>query len=380
MKNWKHITFEQRKIISSLLTKRYKLVEIADLLELDPTSISKEIKRNRIVDNKSKRVTDQRCKLTDRFPFTCNGCHKKYSSCPFLQFKYIASSAQSKADERLVKSRVGINMSESEFAEMDRIIKEGIDNKESIYHIVKSNPGITPSVPTVYRLINERKLTTKRMDLPYAVTYKKRKVSPQYEYKENSKIDRSKRTYIDYLDYIHNHRNVFPVQMDFLGSIRSDKKSILTMTIPDLHYVMLFIIESPNQTKVHSVLNKLEQALGNADFTRVFPLILTDRDPCFSDFDSIETSFELSTERTRIFYCDSFNSSQKANVEQINKQLRKFFPKGKTIDHHTSETVREIGSIINKSRIQSLAGFTPNEAFEKIYGETILSQLTSILV
>lgn len=88
-------------------------------------------------------------------------------------------------------------MSESEFAEMDRIIKEGIDNKESIYHIVKSNPGITPSVPTVYRIINERQLTTKRMDLPYAVTYKKRKVSPQYEYKENSKIDRSKRTYID---------------------------------------------------------------------------------------------------------------------------------------------------------------------------------------
>ena len=47
MKDWKHINFEQRKVISSWISHNYKLKEIADTLGLNPTSISKEVKRNR---------------------------------------------------------------------------------------------------------------------------------------------------------------------------------------------------------------------------------------------------------------------------------------------------------------------------------------------
>ena len=115
-------------------------------------------------------------------------------------------------------------------------------DKQSVYHIVKHNPEITASVPTVYRLINNHQLSTKRIDLPYAVKYKKRKSLKQYEYRENSRIDRSQRTYIDFLAFQHDRPGLYHVQMDFLGSIRTDKKSILTMTIPSLHYVMLFYL------------------------------------------------------------------------------------------------------------------------------------------
>ncbi len=83
--------------------------------------------------------------------------------------------------------------------------------------------------------------------------------------------------------------------------------------------------------------------------------------------------------RTYLFYCDSFNSSQKANVEQMNKQLRKFFPKGKSIDHFTKEEVKDINLIINKSRIASLAGDAPNNAFLKLFGESSLAILTDSL-
>lgn len=60
------------------------------------------------------------------------------------------------------------------------------------------------------------------MDLPYAVSYKKRKVLKQYEYKENSRIDRSNRKYIDFLAFQHNHPGLFHVQMDFLGTVKTD--------------------------------------------------------------------------------------------------------------------------------------------------------------
>ena len=43
-----HLIFDQRKIINSCLSQNKKLCEIAVLLDMDPTSVSKEIKRNRI--------------------------------------------------------------------------------------------------------------------------------------------------------------------------------------------------------------------------------------------------------------------------------------------------------------------------------------------
>lgn len=48
MKTWKHLNLEQRKIISLGIVHNDKLIEIAGRLELDPSGISKEVRRNRI--------------------------------------------------------------------------------------------------------------------------------------------------------------------------------------------------------------------------------------------------------------------------------------------------------------------------------------------
>jgi Transposase and inactivated derivatives, IS30 family len=375
MKKWKHLNNEQRKLIASFLTKGMKLCEIADYLQFDPTTISKEIKRNRIITKKGK--TDKVCKHTIRFPYCCNGCKKRYQLCPFKQYKYDSSNAHDMYQAKLINSRSGLNMTPEEYLKLDTTIKNGVDNNQSIYHIIKSNPDLNISVPSVYRLINQRKLTVKRMDLPYAVTYKKRKSLKQYEYRENSKIDRSQRTYLEFLLYKRNHPHLFHIQMDFLGKIISDKKSILTVTIPDIHFVILFLVEAPNSQKVVNLFNHLELLLTTSAFSVVFPFILTDRDPSFSNIDDIESSCITSEPRTSIFFCDSFNSSQKANVEQMNKQLRKFFPKGKSIDHLLQDDLNKVALLINNTHIASLSGATPNEAFIKVFGDELYNKLMS---
>ena len=352
---------------------------MADLLQVDPSSLSKELKRNRILSKKGIQQ-NKVCKQSLRFPYVCNGCAKKYKACPFTQYRYDSKAAQTVADLRLVQTRQGLNMTQEAYQFLDKTIKEGVAEGQSIYHIVQHTPQLSVSVPTVYRLINTRQLSTKRLDLPYAVRYKKRKSSKQYEYKENNRIDRSKRTYLDFLAFQFNRPGLFHVQMDFLGSIQADKKSILTLTIPSLHYVLLFLVESPTSQKVMDLFNQLELHLTTKCFTQLFPFILTDRDPCFSHFDGIESSDHSIHPRTHLFYCDSFNSSQKANVEQMNKQLRKFFPKGKSIDHFNREKVRDVNQFINASRIASLSGATPNEALAKLYGQDVLDLLTHILI
>ena len=125
MKDWKHLTLEQRKAISNGISHNYKLKEIAETLGFDPTSISMEVKRNRDATTIGLNTTD--CKRTQRWPYICTGCKKKYNnSCLFTKYKYDAEKAQNKANINLVNSRKGIDISSEQFVKLDSIIKEGI--------------------------------------------------------------------------------------------------------------------------------------------------------------------------------------------------------------------------------------------------------------
>ena len=377
---FEHLNHESRKIISNSLTKGLKAKEIAYILNVDDRTISKEIKRNRVLSKDAYRnVKDPICAKTLKYPYVCNGCKDKYI-CHKKQYRYDVTRAQGLADYRLVATRQGINLTKEEFEILNKKIKDGINSKKTIYDIVKDNDDIIVSVPTVYRYINSGLLDTKRANLPYAPKYKKRKKLKEYEYLENRKIDRSNRTFLDYLAFVKNSPNIFSSQMDFLGSIKTDINSILTLTIPELHFVMLFLIEKKNSKKVVSLFNELEEVLGIDGFKTLFPCILTDRDPSFSDFLNIEFSNVTGELRTRVFYCDAFKSNQKANVENMNKQLRKYFPKKASVDKVTNVDLANTMNFINNLRVPSLSGFTPNEAFIEVYGKELLDKLYSYLM
>ena len=370
---WEHLNIEKRKIISHLISQKKKLCEIAEMLNMDPTSISKEVKRNRYLSCPGY-LKEVKCKRLDRFPFVCNACHRKYSDCRYDQYRYDSERAQEKADYLLHNSRKGINVNKEEFEKINDLVKEGIYRKESIYHIVKSH-DIQVSVPTIYRWINGKLMTTEKTDLPYAVSFKKRKKNKEkYNYSKN-KIDRTSRTYLDYLEYRRAFPGEYTVQMDFLGSIKSDSNTILTLTIPELHFVLLKILKNPNQQSIINFFNHLEEELGIQNFKNIFPSILTDRDPCFTNYKDIEFSHVNGEQRTRIFYCDAYKSSQKGNVENMNKQLRKFFPKKSSINNFTDEQIKDINQIIINTKVQSLGGYSPREAFVKTYGFECLNIL-----
>lgn len=374
MKQWKHLTLEQRKVISSGISHEIKLKEIGKSLQVDPTSISKEVKRNRIEISTG---LNNDCKRTQRWPYVCSGCSKKYiNNCPFTKYKYDANKAQQKADINLVNSRRGIDVDDEEFKQLDTIIKNGVDEKKSIYQIkIENNDTIKKSISTLYGYINKGYLTTKRIDLPYAVAYKKRKHNKKYEYSENNKIDRTGHTYLDYLAFIHKYPGVYVWQLDFLGAIKTDNNNILTFILPNLQFTLLNIIKNPNSSKVVEFFDALEEKLGIEVFKKLIPSILTDRDPNFSDIEGICFSKKTGEERCKIFFCDPYVSNQKPNVENMNKQIRLFFPKGKSIDKYSQNDIKLINETIINKPLRSLDGNTPREAFIKIFDEDIFNKL-----
>ena len=373
MKDWKHLILEQRKVIASGIAHNYKLKDIGESLDFDPTSISKEVKRNRIEISIGLKND---CKRTKRWPYVCTGCNKRYNNCPYTKYKYDAKKAQEKADINLVNSRRGIDITSDEFKQLDTIIKNGIDDNKSIYQIkIENNDTIKQCVSTLYGYINNGYLTTKRIDLPYAVTYKKRKHNKKYEYSDNNKIDRTGHTYLDYLAFLHKNPGIYVWQLDFLGSIKTDNNSILTFILPNLQFTLLEIVKNPNSEKVVEFFDKLEEILGTNTFKELIPVILTDRDPSFADIDGICYSKITGEERCKLFFWDPYVSNQKPNVENMNKQIRLFFPKGKTVNKYSKNDIKKINKTILNKPLRSLDGNTPKEAFIKVFDEDIFNKL-----
>ena len=262
MKNWKHINFEQRKTIYSCVAHNYKVKDIGELLDLDPTSISKEVKRNR-VPMSLKNNTESSCDKLKRWPYVCNNCKNRYGNCPYVKFKYDAKIAQRIANANLINSRKGLDLDDKEFKEIDKIIKNGIDNDKSLYQIkIENKDKINKSITTLYRYVNKGYLTTKRIDLPYAVKYKKRKHNKKYDYSDNH-IDRSNHTYLEYLVFIHENPRVNVWQLDFLGSIKTDSKAILSFILPEVHFTLIDIIKNPISQKVVKFFDDLEEKNWN---------------------------------------------------------------------------------------------------------------------
>ena len=375
MKKWKHINFEQRKTIASGIAHKMKLKDIAELLYLDTTGVSREVKRNRTIVEPIKSNNDI-CPTLKRWPYVCSNCKKRYKDCPFNKYYYNAKLAQKYADYNLKSSRRGLDISSDEFKTLDTIIKNGVDNNKSIYQIkIENKDIIDKSITTLYRYINKGYLTTSRLDLPYAVKYKKRKHNKKYDYSNNNKIDRTGHTYLDYLSYLHKNPGTFVWQLDFLGSIKSDSKSILTFILPNLQFTLLEIINKPDSSKVVEFFDKLEERIGTENFIELIPVILTDRDPCFADIFGICFSKITGEERCKIFYCDPYVSNQKPNVENINKQLRLFLPKKSSIDKYSKNDIKQINYTILNKPLKSLDSYTPKEAFIKVFDEDLFDKL-----
>ena len=69
------------------------------------------------------------------------------------------------------------------------------------------------------------------------------KHNKKYNYSNNN-IDRNNHTYLDYLSCMHKNPNCNVWQLDFLGTIKSDSKSILSFILINIHFTIIDIIKN----------------------------------------------------------------------------------------------------------------------------------------
>jgi len=216
-KKHKHLTLDDRSEIEVCIKKEMSFKAIGKLIGKDPTTISKEVKRNSTHYANAPEATGI-CPKLQKASFCCNPCKKRSSgfACGYNRVVYLAKQAHQKYECLLVESREGIPLTTEQFYKDDAIIAEGIKKGQHIYHIIKTNE-LSCSQSSIYRHINKGYSAVSRMDLPRAVKFKPRKVTPKEFIPKALKVGR---TYADFLLYKEEHELVSWVEMDtVIGTI-----------------------------------------------------------------------------------------------------------------------------------------------------------------
>ncbi len=150
-------------------------------------------------------------------PFVCNGCTQKYSF-KLTKYYYRALPSFNKYKSVLSESRQGINLTELELSNLDRIVSPLIKKGQSISHIYKTH-DIPCSRTTLYRYLSNNCFSVGPIDLPRKVRMKKRK---QRNIEPKDTKAKTNRTYGDFQKYHEFIRYVLPKGVFFNGLLQTD--------------------------------------------------------------------------------------------------------------------------------------------------------------
>ena len=102
----KHMTLDDRIEIQECLNKGMTFKAIAQRIEKDQTTVSKEVKLHGKFHTNGFTKTDECCPKLLKAPFVCNGCPKRnHSNCQYPRRIYHAKTAQKEYEMVLVESK-----------------------------------------------------------------------------------------------------------------------------------------------------------------------------------------------------------------------------------------------------------------------------------
>lgn len=412
-KKGKHLSREERYEIQRGLREKRTFVEIALMIGCSPDTISKEIRNHRYKKPfDSKRVIPNRCKYRDscrkrdickkkkghkcripcrqctscnklcpdfvdypcpvetKPPYVCNACHKS-ASCFFTKYLYNADYAQREYEEKLHRSREGIDLTKDELIALDELVSPLIKKGQPIAHIMESHREEIPcSERTLYTYIGKGYLTARNVDMRRTVRYKKRHRKVEVKVSPRKKADHH---YRDYQRMLLNEPETRVVEMDTVEGVKGGKVQ-QTFFWKKEKLMLSFLLDNKDMAGTVGTLDYLEERLGRELFAELFPVILTDNGTEFADPDLFEYGKD-GNRRTRLYYCEPRRSDQKGALEKNHEYIRYVLPKGSSFDWLTQEKVLLMINHINSTARPGLKGKRPIDLALQNFGMDVIEKL-----
>ena len=363
MTKHKHLTLSDRNDIQLGLERGETFKAIGQSILKDPTTVSKEVKRNRQV--RESTCHNLPCPLLDKATFVCNGCPKRRQNCGYKKILYLAKQAQKQYEQTLVEAREGTPLNSKTFWDMNKVISDGVKKGQHIYHILKTH-NLDVSSSTVYRHIRKGYLSIAPIDLARAVKFKERRKTKLPSIPKEAKKGRS---YEDFQNYLALHQLDSWLEMDTVMG-RMGGKVLLTFNLSFCNFIFARLLDNKTALEVTKHLYDIKNTLHQADkdFCQLFPVILTDNGGEFARVDDIEMDVRG---ESKLFFCDPNRSDQKGRIEKNHTLIRDILPKGTYFDNLTQEDINLVCSHVNSVKRAALNGKSAYELFAFTYGEEI---------
>lgn len=393
-----HLTESHRIKIEHYLNENYSYRKIAELLNVNVSTISREVKRNirtysisnhmvvvecihkdnceRLKGSSKSKMCSINCpdyelRKCDRFSTknakpVCNSCPNN-AKCKLARKKYIANVANNKYELRIIL-RPKIRITQEQFDFINKLFSEKMTKGQSISVIYQNHKDeIMISENTVRNYLKRGLLKSNQLDMirPRFTANKsvKRRVIKNVDLLNG-------RTYEDYINYT-KEKDILIVQLDTVVGKLVDNKKILTIHWPSFHFQIGILLEKLSPSFVNNALMELKNKLGLVTYKILFQVILTDNGIEFSLLDEIEID-ENGELITKVFFCDPYKSSQKGSCERNHEFIRYVLPKGVSFDNLNQKDVDLIFSHINSTPRNSLGFKTPFELFKTAFGIEVL--------
>ena len=210
----------------------------------------------------------------------------------------------------------------------------------------------TVCTKTLYRYVDLGLLPIKNIDLPE----KLRRNTKQHEVRENKKnLGRSIEERPETVDLREEfgHWEIDSV----LGKKNENEPAVVALTERKIRSSIWLKVKDHSAEAVDEALDQLFETFGDK-YREVFKTITSDNGSEFANLSRLEDK------GIEIYFTHPYTSCEKGTVECHNRMLRRFIPKGKSIDDYTADEIMIFADIINGLPRKLLDYHTPEELFD----------------
>lgn len=129
-------------------------------------------------------------------------------------------------------------------------------------------------------------------------------------------------------------------EIDLVVGKAKSKPVLLTMVERKKREPMIFKLPDKRAASVRQVFDQLEKKLGKKKFRETFKTITTDNGSEFLEYEELIKSVH-GGKRFDIYYCHSYSAWEKGSDENMNRMIRRWFPKGTDFSRVTKKEIAE---------------------------------------
>lgn len=143
-----------------------------------------------------------------------------------------------------------------------------------------------------------------------------------------------------------------------VGKKAGRESVVLTLLEKKSEFYISLLIPHKDSASVMAAMEVLREEFGEEYFKEVFKTITSDNG---NEFERLS---ELESWGTEVYFAHPYSSWERAQNERHNRILRKYIPKGRSIENYTAEQILWFADEINALPRRTLGYATPEELFD----------------